>query len=434
MAGIKIDLLACHKFWLSIDMDGKLEINLRHFEAVAVSGRLGSISKAAQAMNLSQPAITQAVAKVEDQLGHDLLDRRPNGVVLTQAGELISGRVERAFAYISRGGQGVRRSARLPNLPNIERRITSGQLRALIAVDQAGSFALASKLTGLSEPALHRSARDLEQLMGILLLTRHGRTVQPTPAAKHLLRFARLALAEIEAGFDELAALKLEGAGRITIGTLPMAQTILLPRALARFSRANPIARINVVEGPYEDLLASLQNGQMDVLIGALRDPAPVKDIVQEAVFDDDLVIVARSGHPLTSEEGFELSRLRDFPWIIARSGAPMRTRWDAIFAEHSLSPPDVHIESNSATIGRGLMLNDDWLTLMSRDQFVFERRAGLLVEVPNTVSSQRRIGMTTRTDWRPTHLQAAFVEEFRNVCSDWTSEKSMKDKPFRYA
>lgn len=46
-----------------------LEFNLRHLDAVAAAGKLGSISAAAQAMNLSQPALTQAVAKVEDRLG-----------------------------------------------------------------------------------------------------------------------------------------------------------------------------------------------------------------------------------------------------------------------------------------------------------------------------------------------------------------------------
>ena len=429
-----MELRTCHKFWLSVAMYTHREINLRHFEAVAIAGRTGSISNAALAMNLSQPAVTQAVAKVEAQVGYNLLERQPGGVVMTPAGALMTERIERALAYIVKGGQGVRRSARLPVLPNIERRITLSQLRALTAVDQAGSFALASKVTGLSEPALHRSARELEQLLGILLLTRHGRTVQPTPAAAHLLRFAQLAFAEFEAGFDELAALRLEGAGRITIGTLPMAQAILLPRALARFSSAYPAAKITVLEGPYPDLLTNLRTGQMDVLIGAIREPAPSKDVVQEELFDDDLVIVARACHPLTMEHDFDYSRLRDFPWIIAASRAPMRVRWDEMFSERGIVPPAMRIESNSVAISRGLMLSDDWLTLMSRDQFILERRAGLLVEVPSAFSSQRKIGLTVRDDWRPTRLQAAFVAEFRRACSDWTSEKLMARNSFRYA
>ncbi|RZM06727.1 MAG: LysR family transcriptional regulator, partial [Sphingomonas sp.] len=183
------------------------DLNLRHLDAVATAARLGSISAASQAMNLSQPALTQAVAKVETLLGHKLFDRQPGGVAATEAGRLIAGRIEHALDYVARGGQSVRRGARLPPLPHIERRITLGQLRALIAVDRAGSFAHAAKQTALSEPAIHRAARDLERLLGVALLTRQGRTVQPTPAAIRLLRFARLAHAELEAGFDDLAAL-----------------------------------------------------------------------------------------------------------------------------------------------------------------------------------------------------------------------------------
>ncbi|MGO7565309.1 hypothetical protein ACC754_40165, partial [Rhizobium johnstonii] len=76
-----------------------------------------------------------------------------------------------------------------------------------------------------------------------------GRTVQPTAAAAVLLRFALLAQSELEAWFDELEALRSEGAGRVTVGTMPLARSILLPQALARFARAYPMASVNVAEG-----------------------------------------------------------------------------------------------------------------------------------------------------------------------------------------
>ncbi|MDB6452994.1 LysR family transcriptional regulator [Falsirhodobacter sp. 20TX0035] len=410
------------------------DLNLRHLEAVSAAGRLGSISKAAQAMNLSQPAITQAVAKLESQLDHALLDRQPAGVTFTRAGALLAERTDRALAYITRGGQSVRRAARLPPLPHIGRRITFGHLRTLTTVDQAGSFALASTITGLSEPALHRSARDLEQLLGLLLLVRQGRTVQPTPAASVLLRHARLALAELQSGLDELAALRVEGAGRVTVGTLPMAQAILLPRALSRFSALYPTAQISVVEGPYSDLLASLRSGQVDLLIGALRDPAPTRDITQEALFADDPVIVARAGHPLAGAP-LDMAQLLDFPWIVATATAPVRRRWEAMFEGRGLPLPARRIETNSIVISRGLLLDDDWLTLMSRDQFAFERRSGLLTEIADDgMPAHRRIGITTRADWHPTHLQAEFARTFRDVTAEWSSGNPMAGKPFRYA
>ncbi|MEH7847266.1 LysR family transcriptional regulator [Rhizobium laguerreae] len=411
------------------------QLNLRHLEAIVTAGRLGSISSASEAIHLSQPALTQAIGRVEAQLGHLLFDRQPSGVTSTEAGRLLTARIERALAYVARGGQAVRRGARLPPLPHIERRITAGQLRALISVDQAGSFALASRRAGLSEPALHRACRDLEQLLSVPLLVRQGRTVQPTAAAVILLRFARLAQAEMEAGFDELEALRSEGAGRVTVGTMPLARAILLPQALARFARAYPMASVNVVEGPYVELLARLREGEMDLLIGAMRNPPPVKDIAQEPLFIDDPVIVGRAGHPLLAEPGFPFSRLLDFPWVIPATGAPVRYRWEEMFKDHGLEPPRLRIECGSVLVVRGLMLEDDWLTLMSRDQFLFERRAGLLKEIAGAGPSLRRqIGLTVRDDWRPTQLQTAFVDNFRTVCVEWTSGKAMDSEPFRYA
>lgn len=411
------------------------DLNLRHLGAAATAARLGSISAAAQALNLTQPALTQAIAKVEAQLGHRLFDRQPGGVVATEAGRLVAARVERALAYVARGGQGIRRGARLAPLPNIERRLTYGQLQALIAVARAGSFALASRQTGLSEPALHRAARELERLLGVSLLVRQGRTVQPTPPATRLLRFARLARAELLAAEAELAALRSAGAGHVTIGVMPLARAILLPQALARFARDYPAASVEVVEGPYVELLADLREGTMDVLVGAMRDPAPVADVTQEPLFTDDPVIVGRAGHPLLAEAGFRFERLLDFPWVIAGTGAPVRRRWEQMFQERGYEPPRLQIECGSVLVVRGLMLDGDWLTLMSRDQFLFEQRAGLLAEIASSGTSLRRqIGLTIRDDWQPTQLQTAFLETFRTVCADWTSGKAMAREPFRYA
>lgn len=415
-------------------MNEPLDFNLRHLDAVAAAARLGGISAASQALNLSQPALTQAIAKTEARLDQSLFDRQPGGAVPTEAGRRLAFRIERALSYLTRGGQSVRRGARLPPLPHIERRVTLGQLRALIAVDEAGSFALAAMRTGLSQPALHRAARDLEQQLGVPLLMRQGRTVQPTPAAGRFLRFARLARAELQAGLDEIAALRSTGAGRIVVGTMPLARAVLLPQALARFARTYPAASVEVVEAPYLELLARLREGEMDLLVGAMRDPVPVGDVVQEPLYTDDPVIVARAGHPLAGTDP-PFAALEGYPWVIAAAGTPTRQRWEQMFADHGLTPPRLRVECGSVLVIRGLMLEDDWLTLMARDQFLFERRAGLLVEIPGAgIALRRRIGLTMRGDWHPTALQAAFVETFRVTCADWTSAKAMADQPFRYA
>lgn len=395
------------------------QFNLRHLQAMAIVARSGSIAASLEAVNLSQPALTQAIGRLERQLDQALFERHPGGMSATEAGMLLVARVERMLGYIAHGVRTARRTARLPASAVPLRRLTLPQLRALVAVDQAGSYSLAAMRTGVSQPAVYRAVQELADAMEVELVTRRGRTVQTTVAASRMLRFARLALAELAAGLDELAALRSRGAGRVSLGALPLARAILLPQVLARFARANPGATVNVVEGPYAQLLADLREGGLDLLVGAMRDRPPVRDVRQEGLFDDDPVIVARSGHPLAGQR-FGFDRLLAFPWVIAAPGAPVRARWELMFRSQGLEPPALRIECGSVLVTRGLLLEDDWLTLMSRDQFLFEQRAGLLCELGTAgVEVRRRIGLTTRADWHPTRLQQDLVQTFRQVCAE---------------
>jgi DNA-binding transcriptional LysR family regulator len=415
-------------------MDATPDLNLRHLHALTVVVASGGISAAAPQVNLSQPALTQAIAKLERQLHSPLFDRQPGGMAPTEAALLLVPRIARALAYIAHGVRLARRSQRLPALAGLERRVALGQLRALTAVDQAGNYSLAAARSGVSQPAVYRAVHDLSELIEVPLTMRRGKTVQSTPAATRMLRLVRLALAELAAGLDELASLRSERGGRIALGVMPLARAILLPQVLARFSRAYPNARINVVEGPYAEVLNDLREGNLDLLVGAMRDRLPVRDVVQEGLFDDDPVIVARAGHPLAGAR-FDFARLLDYPWVIAAPGAPVRARWERMFREHGHEPPAPRIECGSVLVTRGLLLEDDWLTLMSRDQFLIERRAGLMTELASAGEGlRRRIGLTTRADWHPTRLQSAFVETFRAVCAERGGAGDDDPWPFRHA
>jgi DNA-binding transcriptional LysR family regulator len=407
------------------------ELNLRHLLAVAVVAEAGSLSAALPLVSLSQPALTQAIGRLEKQLNATLFTRHPGGMTPTEASLLLVPRVLRARGYIARGIRLARRTMRLPMTAGLERRVTLGQLRALTEVAEGGSYSLAAARSGISQPAVYRAMSELSDVVEFPLVQRRGKTVQLSAAAMRMLRFARLARSELQAGLDELAALRSQGAGRIALGVLPLARVVLLPQVLARFAQANPGVSINVVEGPYVELLGHLRDGSLDVVIGAMRHPLPVRDVVQEGLFDDQPVIVARSDHPLAGKP-LRFEALLRYPWVISARGAPVRTRWEKMFRERGMEPPALHIESGSVLVVRGLMLEGDWLTLMSRDQFMVERRAGLLRELGSAgASARRRIGLTTRSDWRPTRLQAQFVETFKEVCAERTLRPD--DWPFRY-
>ena len=276
-------------------MDQIYALNLRHLAALSVIARAGSMSAAAEQVSLSQPAMAQAVGKLERNLEIRLFERQAVGMRPTAAGLAWIIRVERALRYLTQAVRLVRRSARMAPLDHIERRVSMVQLRALVAVEHCSSYAAAADQIGLSQPAVYRAVQELQDALGAELLVRAGRAVRPTDLASRFVRFVRLMLAELRTGLDEIAAGK-HGGGRISIGTLPMARTVFLPDLLARFAQEHPGASVEVREAPYDELLIALRHGDIDLMIGgAMRHPAPANDVEQEALFDDELFIDRKS-------------------------------------------------------------------------------------------------------------------------------------------
>ena len=106
------------------------QLNLRHVRAMAAIARLGSVTAAAQAISITQPAITQALAKLESQLDHQLFERRPDGMTALPAAKIFAPRVETALAHIG------------------SRYVTMACLRAMIALADAGSYAKSKRRHG----------------------------------------------------------------------------------------------------------------------------------------------------------------------------------------------------------------------------------------------------------------------------------------------
>lgn len=368
------------------------QLNLRHLRALATIVRLGSISAAANAINLTQPAITQALAKLETQLGQPLFDRRPDGMTATAAAMLLAPRIERALAHIA------------------SQRVTMAQLRALITLADSGSYAGASALTGLAQPSLHRAIGDLSLALKRTLVERRGKGIALSEQGKRTVRTFRLARAELEAGLTELASHQGRETGRIAIGAMPLSRARLLPTAVTAFLRKYPAVRIKIIEGSFQELIEPLRDGELDMMIGALRDPTPGEDVVQQPLFADRPVVIGRVGHPL-SKTAASIASLSQYPWAVPAPGTPLRVQWQKMFTDAGIAAPDVPIECGSVITIRQILLDSDFLTLLSPDQVAVELEAGWLTKIADTPEGlTRTIGITTRYGWRPTGMQGAFV------------------------
>lgn len=392
-------------------------LNFRHLRAVLAIGEKGSINAAAAEVNLSQPAITQGLARLEIALAQPLFDRHPAGMKPTVAGNFLLPRIALALNHIALAARAIRGNG---SLNRLERLISMANIRALIAVAQTGSFVLAAQTTGLSQPALHNATRDVERLANVTLIERRGRGVVLTPEGQRLARGFRLAISELEAAISELEALRGIDSGRIAIGAMPLSRIRLLPKAVARFHTQHPMIEVAISEGAYAELIEALRDGDLDVLIGALRNPPPGNDVVQEPLFSDSLVVVAKAGHPLANTPNPTIDDLAAFPWIMSHRGTPLRAQFERLFEHSNKAPPAIRIECGSVLALRGLLLEGDFLTLLSPGQVALEVQSGLLRCISlRRLDDVRTIALTTRAGWRPTGTQQHFVNMLKKFASE---------------
>lgn len=389
--------------------------NLRHLFAFQEVAKTQSVSLAAQNVHLSQPAITQAVLNLEKLMEVKLFKRGNNGMFMTSAGEVFRARVDRALSQIQQGLSDLssgRAAAGLRRDVKLERLITTAQLKALVAVVNNGNFAMAARALAVSQPTIHRAARDLERLLAVPLYEKTSYGVQATREARKLSMCAKLAFAEFRQAWAEIKALEGIHAGMTVIGTMPLARTYLVPKAIATFTGAYPDESIEILEGTYEHLLEGLRTGDIDLLIGALRPTLPVEDVEQRHLFDDPLSIVVRAGHPLAGAKALTGDLMRRYPWIAPRQETPLRKHFDRLFLDAGVTPPSRLVECNSLVAARAILNESDHMMLLSSHQIRYEKAAGMLVELPLPGEAvSRPIGITTRRDWHPTGAQLSFIE-----------------------
>lgn len=388
--------------------------NLRHLRVFCAVAHAHSLSAAAARLPLSQPAMTQAIAGLEGYFGTALFNRHNSGMQLTTAGEQCLVRVERALALLAAGIGEI--DAALATASQNTRQVaavTAAQLHALMAIVEHGGFSAAARGTGLSRPTLHRAAREAEATLGVSLFENTSFGIRPARTAEVITRGARLALHELQQARAESSA--APAAGTTVIGAMPLARSVLLPKALGAFTTVAPEHRVTLLEGTYAALLAGLRSGQIDWLIGALREQAAPADVVEQHLFDDPLAIIMRAGHPLARTRRCSVRQLARFAWIAPLPGSPLRTHFEALFSAAGVAVPAASIECNSLLAARALLMESDRLMLLSAQQIYYERRAGLLVARPHPAGHViRRIGLTQRRDWRPTATQGTLLEILR--------------------
>ncbi len=180
------------------------------------------------------------------------------------------------------------------------------QIRYFCAVCATGSFSRAATAMNVSQPALSKQVRQLEDALGVLLLIRDGRGVRLTPQGAEL--FERLSGIETQLADARAAVTAAPSRLRtIAIGATPLLGPEILAAFVTRIQHDTPFAEIRLIEGYSQQIHAMLRGGNIDIALAYDISIGPHAELLGELTQGMNLVIRSESAGASSEPATFEM-------------------------------------------------------------------------------------------------------------------------------
>ena len=287
--------------------------------------------------------------------------------------------------------------------------LSANLLTCFLAVMRHGTLTAAAAQLCISQPALSKSLRRLEEDLGVPLFERSSAGMAPTSYALALAHRARTMELESERARDEIRRMKEGGAGSLTIGIGPLWAVHVLPQVIAALTVRHSSLRIRVVSGVLDTLLPQLLRGEVDVVCAALDFPDH-PDIEKEALIDSIHLMLAHASHPLAGVRGVTAAQLCDCAFVGLHGDHAVLNRLSRFFAQRGLDHHGFTTEVDSLEVLLSLVQTGAFVATQSHQ--VLERARLLGIGALDTGESvwQFRGGVAVRR----THVPAPAIAQFR--------------------
>ncbi len=271
-------------------------------------------------------------------------------------------------------------------------------IQAFVAVVETGSIHAAARALGLSQPALSKSLRALENELAAPLLTRSSQGAVVTAYGKTFYQHARVIADELRKAEEDVAQLRGKLEGKLTIGIAPASTMRLAPMAISDFRQECPDVELHVVEGIWPAIAEPLREGRIDLAIGPLVKEVPRKDFTVERLLDVQMAIVMRPQHPLV--QATSLRELLKGDWLHQGAGDSASIWIQRIFTDQNLNVPPVSVESRSLIASILLLQTSDLIGVLPLEMLAMPTLKGTLVAAgikepiqPNKLGLMHRAG-----------------------------------------
>ncbi len=299
----------------------------------------------------------------------------------------------------------------------IDSRVKFRHLQTFVEVARQKSVMKAAELLHVSQPAVTKTIRELEEVLGVDVFERDGRGIKITRYGEVFLRHAGAALTALRQGLDSVSQERFGEAPPIRIGALPTVSTRIMPRAMELFLKENTWSRIKIVTGENAVLLEQLRVGDLDVVVGRLASAEKMAGFSFEHLYSEQVVFAVRAGHPLLEARQSLFANLGDYTVLMPTRASIIRPFVESFLIANGVASLPNQIETVSDAFGRAFVRKSDAIWIISSGVVASDVSDGVLRVLPiDTTETRGPVGLTMRTDAIPSLPQSILMQTIREA------------------
>lgn len=287
--------------------------------------------------------------------------------------------------------------------------VTLRQIRAFVAVARSESYIKASRIVGLSQPALTANVRQLETLLGVRLLDRTTRSVRLTNEGRGFFSVAERLLDDLESAVDGVRALSELRHGRIVVACLPSVAVRLVGPLMRRFATRYPGITVKLYDGDALDVADRVRSQEADLGITSYSEDYPEIDYVR--FLRDRLCVVCARDHHLAKSKSISLAALESYPFVVLGPTSGTRQVLDQALVRAGVRL-NIVCETKQISTVIGMVKAGMGISIVPEVCVPGTGSAGLVVKPLSAPSIERDIGLLTRRGRSLSPAAARFRQE----------------------
>ena len=303
----------------------------------------------------------------------------------------------------------------------IDARMKIRHLQCFLEVARLGHVGRAADQLAVTQPAVSKTLRELEEMLAVRLFARGPRGLTLTAFGELFQHYAATGVVALQQAIDSVAQGRMRGDTIVRVGALPTVAARVMPEAVRGLTRARPDVTVSLVSGPNRFIIDRLKGRDLDLVVGRLAEPERMVGLAFEQLYSERLALIVRPGHPLLEggERPFDARRIAGHTVVMPTREDITRPMVDRFLIAAGIGALERRVETVSSDFSRAYLASTDAVWIISYGVAAVDLAAGTLAELPADMGDTTGpVGMTIRADDRPGPVVALLMRSIREVAA----------------